>query len=803
MELYENNDLLEVGAGLLSLEFMEKNDKRLFKIYENIVSQVENIRSTARKHYQNKSKDDNFFKSPNRNNTISVLGERGAGKTSLILTFLNELVKNSKDKLNENIIFPIIEPEKFSSEKEALGWIIFNFKKIIDNLHKTNRDYCTEKDQKFTELLEKYNTLKRNYVLSRESAKREISNFVTGKSEYTKLNEDVIFANMNLSDSLNEFIELLIDFIKDGNDEKQPLIFISFDDIDLCPEQGVDILKTIMEYLSHPAIVTIVMGDVKNFRSGIVTFQAKKTKIYDLEIDRQKSIEKASKIADELLKKGLPYIFRNEIRKMSFDEIMDFIPYGDKKKYGHNLLSLLKEIKFDEKSSISLLTLFDKIALIKNIKCMPKTKALMILFSSTDNCYYSSLLPNKPRELINFYFILQKIIYNNHPDEIISLYINILNLMNYKNDKDISTYVNEVLNKKPKQSKVSLTDILQNYKFYCVENSLTNKSIEITDSYLYFLNLIKLVEDNLLSIFNNNNNNNNNSNSNSNFYLLYNLLSFNPSDKTVFLEKLNNFENILFEKEKEFFRETSAPIDFQRNLIFLYSLLRELVATLNQIYRNDEITNNANISLLEIKSLISEIIKYYINLNVIINEELKKEYDYNMTSRKNITSSFITISNNSHDTLKSENLSLFIQFSIDLAQIMDVLDESSQNTISSILNNLVDNSSYAQFEFMNYFSPQLKNQKLFSSVYYLKKIDHIFKDVNFRHFISLSESITSTSSIIEELEKEIKSKKNEEERARLTKTIIEQKKKMKMYNTDKKSIDDIIKQHKLDDVNEL
>ena len=75
-----------IGAGKLSRENLPQDR---MKILDNIMSSIESIRKEASQ-IKLKNEDKNISKSK-PTNFISILGERGSGKTSLGLTVLEEL----------------------------------------------------------------------------------------------------------------------------------------------------------------------------------------------------------------------------------------------------------------------------------------------------------------------------------------------------------------------------------------------------------------------------------------------------------------------------------------------------------------------------------------------------------------------------------------------------------------------------------------------------------------------------------------------------------------------------------------
>ena len=70
----------------------------------------------------------------NSNNVFSILGGRGSGKTSVLLTIKNEIIKENK---NNDFMLPLIIPENMGEGSDILGWTICAFENLIDCLATT------------------------------------------------------------------------------------------------------------------------------------------------------------------------------------------------------------------------------------------------------------------------------------------------------------------------------------------------------------------------------------------------------------------------------------------------------------------------------------------------------------------------------------------------------------------------------------------------------------------------------------------------------------------------------------------
>ena len=109
------------------------------------------------------------------NNVFSILGKRGAGKSSILLT-----LKENIEKENKDIILPIILPQTMRNKGNIMGWVLGSFKYIVDELSKeeviienrSNENYflnCrkynenTKIKQMYNDVLELYSYTKEDY----------------------------------------------------------------------------------------------------------------------------------------------------------------------------------------------------------------------------------------------------------------------------------------------------------------------------------------------------------------------------------------------------------------------------------------------------------------------------------------------------------------------------------------------------------------------------------------------------------------------------------------------------------------
>lgn len=348
-----------IGSGKLSKDNLPQDRK---DILEGIKAQIERFRKNAYEEEMEclRESKDRVKDKERPNNVISILGGRGSGKTSVTLTIHNELkeenfdlkkMKDEKNKKHLDLILDIIDPSKFNVEDNALGRIIYSFEDYVNISNQKdaeNDKYCTKKEN--NSLNERYKELKNNYIYSRKFYRDKLSAITESRYEYDNTNQNIILADKNLEKLFREFIEefcrvnreqckiynnqrddgVLVN--KDENNE--PLIFITFDDVDISPEKGPEILQLILNYLSHPNIVCLVLGDYSTFSEALVIDLWNKSNI-PLQLDKDTMANNSSTLfdgivrrADDILGKVLPYNYRFELKDFSLRDRLSFTPFG-------------------------------------------------------------------------------------------------------------------------------------------------------------------------------------------------------------------------------------------------------------------------------------------------------------------------------------------------------------------------------------------------------------------------------------------------------------------------------------------
>ena len=243
----ESNKNIKIGARNLDDEEL----KVLLPEWKNIFIEINKIREVANSNKMKKDSEDRLIIEDEpefrkyHNNVFSILGERGAGKTSVQLSLKYKLMKNLLDKegaefdeYKNDTILPLIVPPDMEEDSSVVGWIIAYFSDLvqkIDERFKKDRElFYYKEDKRCNPVLEKFKELKKTFFIRSENNKNSI-NSDNSITEYIERNREAISEDINLSKKFKEFIDEYIEYKRNVNkrNASEPLIYIFFDDVDI------------------------------------------------------------------------------------------------------------------------------------------------------------------------------------------------------------------------------------------------------------------------------------------------------------------------------------------------------------------------------------------------------------------------------------------------------------------------------------------------------------------------------------------------------------------------------------------
>ena len=246
----------KMGIKILS----EQQIQNIFPTYETLLDRVEAHRRGLQ-YIERDLLDQDIQYNLMFDNVYSIMGKRGAGKTSVVFS-LKEILKGRNPGFD--IVLPIIMPEMIPQDCSIIGWVLSLLEEVVKKLDDKMTRRSSEKfngclkNSKTESLSRIYENTKNLYYAQYYNVEHTDS-FIDAVVNTDKMTQN----SYDFSKQLISFWYALISAVKDVHpgENKEPLIHIIFDDVDLVPEAAIKLFSTIIKYLSHPNIVVYVTAD--------------------------------------------------------------------------------------------------------------------------------------------------------------------------------------------------------------------------------------------------------------------------------------------------------------------------------------------------------------------------------------------------------------------------------------------------------------------------------------------------------------------------------------------------------------
>lgn len=197
-------------------------------------------------------------------NLLAFLGERGSGKTTAMLSFLNSLSsEGAKKRLNKNvdfITFDSVDASMLEKEEDLFEIILANMLMKLMKYEQENEAYRINSRELFRDEPVKKNEIQRKF----EEIYRNLQNM-------KRKNEDDIYnsplsslRSLSVSGMLkNDFAKLVQQYIKIFNSGKEQFtqntyLVFAIDDLDMNIENGFEMLGEIHRYLLVPNVIVLI-----------------------------------------------------------------------------------------------------------------------------------------------------------------------------------------------------------------------------------------------------------------------------------------------------------------------------------------------------------------------------------------------------------------------------------------------------------------------------------------------------------------------------------------------------------------
>lgn len=187
-------------------------------------------------------------------NTISIFGNRGAGKTTFLQTSLY-LISQKYEK--DAVLLKVLDPSLLDCKQHPFISIIASIHELVEEC--INKDYLNRGNISKTD--------KDKYDSSYKKLLKGLP-FIDGvgsANSYQDWDDDlyVSMQGMEKAEASNNLIDNFIEYVYDALKVLNKKCFIiPFDDIDTNINKGFEILEVIRKYLITEQIITILTGDL-------------------------------------------------------------------------------------------------------------------------------------------------------------------------------------------------------------------------------------------------------------------------------------------------------------------------------------------------------------------------------------------------------------------------------------------------------------------------------------------------------------------------------------------------------------
>jgi len=254
------------------------------------------------------------------NDTITILGSRGSGKTSFLMSILQNY--NGHDNIE---IIELIDPTLIEEKGHIfLTLISLIADKVEKKISKNECDPCCKEYRKRKSWDDKLKRLAAGLPSIDIDNASMYSNWHDPEHVMRK-GLDAVKAAKELEDNFNKIVEEALDILS------KKAFLIAFDDIDVNFNNGWKVLETIRKYLTSPRIITLLSGDLKLFSKAIRNYQWKNfgNELLTWEGEKLKKIEKYDELVTEIESQYMQKIMKapNRIHLLTIGEKLN---NGDK-----------------------------------------------------------------------------------------------------------------------------------------------------------------------------------------------------------------------------------------------------------------------------------------------------------------------------------------------------------------------------------------------------------------------------------------------------------------------------------------
>ncbi len=386
-------------ANKIKFEGVEEFSSSIFSsIYQTVHSLTKEIISVNNNGKSDKEKQMDIFCNENQEyNIISFLGERGMGKSSVMLSFAYYLknyraVKSDEFYFEEmnNIDFYVLPKIDASMIMESESFFDFILAKMWDAFSEKTKDFTTE-ECFLSRTKIKFSKVRQSYADYGENSNEKLRN-----SQLTELHE--LSRTLNLKNGFSDLVQSFLNCMKKKSGDNLFLVIL-IDDVDMATHNLYNNLEQMRLFLMIPQVIILMTADMERLLLGVKAELSKQLLCNINVIERDKRI--LSEYAEKYLAKVLPRNMR--IYMPSLNGIDGVKLTLDYKEYIENIFYRETDNKTNKKEE-ALKEIFDE----KRYVLVVLAKYMNILMYPGEYSY--SIKTKSLRNVVNYINELDKII---------------------------------------------------------------------------------------------------------------------------------------------------------------------------------------------------------------------------------------------------------------------------------------------------------------------------------------------------------------------------------------------------------
>lgn len=264
-------------------------------------------------------------KNKKRGDIITVLGERGSGKSSLMLSFTQSLEEKSNKYINQrDVQFSVMEnldASMLDSSEDIFDILLSKMLKNVEKYIENGKFSISQNRRHQYDILQQIDEIYKIYQLIKRDEKEGGSvEQLTGYSSLTTLRKsaDSLELTRKFENLVENYLEALLES-RGGNDEQKNYLVVPIDDLDMNSEKGFENLEKLYRYVSVKNVIVVIAVKYQHIMSLAEKHGYKIYPKIDRELDDSK-VKYVKVYAKEYLAKLLPIQGRVHMPDMSIDQ---------------------------------------------------------------------------------------------------------------------------------------------------------------------------------------------------------------------------------------------------------------------------------------------------------------------------------------------------------------------------------------------------------------------------------------------------------------------------------------------------